>query len=205
MLPLCAVRMYIVFVWELVSATEPDAKLAMRIVKLAILFLFSCFSIRRHPLFSLLALMLEKCEQATQGYIPKSSSSTTSSSSPNGTSNGSNGGGESDSFTKDIQAFVQMLEKENRPLLTNDAELDGLVRNYSLRFTTPKTYTAHIPIVFSSISDDQGIASPSDTFAGIGKGARVVQGLLHTLHCLFAWQNAIGESAAFGLSARTQQ
>lgn len=65
--------------------------------------------------------MLEKCEQATQGYIPKSSS-TTSSSSPNGTSNG-----ESDSFTKDIQAFIQMLEKENRPLLTNNAELDGLV------------------------------------------------------------------------------
>lgn len=66
--------------------------------------------------------MLEKCEQATQGYHPKSS--TTSSSSPNGASNGSN---ESDSFTKDIQAFIQMLEKENRPLLTNNAELDGLV------------------------------------------------------------------------------
>lgn len=66
--------------------------------------------------------MLEKCEQATQGYNPKSS--TTSSSSPNGASNGSN---ESDSFTKDIQAFIQMLEKENRPLLTNNAELDGLV------------------------------------------------------------------------------
>lgn len=63
--------------------------------------------------------MLEKCEQATQGYIPKATSS-----SPNGTANGNN---ESDSFTKDIQAFVQMLEKENRPLLTNNAELDGLV------------------------------------------------------------------------------
>lgn len=72
--------------------------------------------------------MLEKCEQATQGYIPKSSSSTTSSSSPNGTNgSGGGGGGDSDSFTKDIQAFVQMLEKENRPLLTQDAELDGLV------------------------------------------------------------------------------
>lgn len=80
-------------------------------------------SIGRHPLFSLLALMLEKCEQATQGYIPKPSTTASSSSSPNGTSNGS----DSDSFTKDIQAFVQMLEKENRPLLTNDAELDGLV------------------------------------------------------------------------------
>lgn len=66
--------------------------------------------------------MLEKCEQATQGYNPKAS--TTSSLSPNGASNGSN---ESDSFTKDIQAFIQMLEKENRPLLTNNAELDGLV------------------------------------------------------------------------------
>ncbi|XP_055322412.1 homeobox protein PKNOX1-like isoform X1 [Sitodiplosis mosellana] len=78
-------------------------------------------AVYKHPLFSLLALMLEKCEQATQGYIPKASS-TTSSSSPNGTSNG-----ESDSFTKDIQAFIQMLEKENRPLLTNNAELDGLM------------------------------------------------------------------------------
>lgn len=85
-------------------------------------------SFLRHPLFSLLALMLEKCEQATQGYIPKAASATASSS-PNGTSNG-----ESDSFTKDIQAFIQMLEKENRPLLTNNAELDGLV-SFSNRFT----------------------------------------------------------------------
>lgn len=83
------------------------------------MFFFSVW--HRHPLFSLLALMLEKCEQATQGYIPKS---TTSSSSPNGTSNDRD---ESDPFTKDIQAFIQMLEKENRPLLTNNAELDGLV------------------------------------------------------------------------------
>lgn len=75
----------------------------------------------RHPLFSLLALMLEKCEQATQGYVP----SNTSSSSPNGTSNGNNC--EGDSFSRDIQAFVQLLEKEKRPLLTNNAELDGLV------------------------------------------------------------------------------
>lgn len=99
-----------------------DAKCKAR--NISFIFLFS---IRRHPLFSLLALMLEKCEQATQGYIPKSSSSTTSSSSPNGTNGSGGGGGDSDSFTKDIQAFVQMLEKENRPLLTQDAELDGLV------------------------------------------------------------------------------
>lgn len=72
-------------------------------------------------MFSLLALMLEKCEQATQGYVP----SNTSSSSPNGTPNGNSC--EGDSFSRDIQAFVQLLEKEKRPLLTNNAELDGLV------------------------------------------------------------------------------
>uniref|UniRef100_A0A182XZ11 Uncharacterized protein n=1 Tax=Anopheles stephensi TaxID=30069 RepID=A0A182XZ11_ANOST len=74
-----------------------------------------------HPLFSLLALLLEKCEQATQGYIPSSSSA----SSPNGSSN--NGTSDGDSFSRDIQAFVQLLEKEKRPLLTNNSELDGLM------------------------------------------------------------------------------
>lgn len=29
-----------------------------------------------------------------------------------------------------MQAFVQMLEKEKRPLLTNDSELDGLVSKF---------------------------------------------------------------------------
>lgn len=84
--------------------------------------------------------MLEKCEQATQGYVSSSSSSnstttstttttttttTTAAASSNGTSNGNNCDG--DSFSRDIQAFVQLLEKEKRPLLTNNAELDGLV------------------------------------------------------------------------------
>lgn len=64
--------------------------------------------------------MLEKCEQATQGYIPKSTSS-----SPNGISSANND--ESDSFSRDIQAFVQLMKNENRPLLSNDPELDGLV------------------------------------------------------------------------------
>lgn len=80
----------------------------------------------RHPLFSLLALMLEKCEQATQGYV----SSNTQSTSPNGTPSG---GSETDSFSRDVQAFVVLLEKEKRPLLTNNAELDGLV---SFRLTS---------------------------------------------------------------------
>lgn len=76
-------------------------------------------AVYKHPLFSLLALLLEKCEQATQGYIPSSTSS-----SPNGSSNGTSDG---DSFSRDVQAFVQMLEKEKRPLLTNNSELDGLM------------------------------------------------------------------------------
>lgn len=92
----------------------------------SVLFIIA-FSIYRHPLFSLLALMLEKCEQATQGYIPKATSA-----SPNGT----NGNTDPDSFTKDIQAFVQMLEKENRPLLTNNAELDGLVSAIDEKYIT---------------------------------------------------------------------
>lgn len=79
-------------------------------------------AVYKHPLFSLLALLLEKCEQATQGYIPSSTSS-----SPNGSSNGTSGGGDGDSFSRDVQAFVQMLEKEKRPLLTNNSELDGLM------------------------------------------------------------------------------
>uniref|UniRef100_A0A182PH99 Meis_PKNOX_N domain-containing protein n=1 Tax=Anopheles epiroticus TaxID=199890 RepID=A0A182PH99_9DIPT len=78
-------------------------------------------AVYKHPLFSLLALLLEKCEQATQGYIPSSSSA----SSPNGSSN--NGPSDGDSFSRDIQAFVQLLEKEKRPLLTNNSELDGLM------------------------------------------------------------------------------
>lgn len=65
--------------------------------------------------------MLEKCEQATQGYTSSSSSSR---SSPNGSSNGAT---EPDSFSRDVHAFVQMLEKEKKPLLTNNPELDGLM------------------------------------------------------------------------------
>uniref|UniRef100_A0A336MYW4 CSON006615 protein n=1 Tax=Culicoides sonorensis TaxID=179676 RepID=A0A336MYW4_CULSO len=82
-------------------------------------------AVYKHPLFSLLALLLEKCEQATLGYVSSSSSSNSSRSSPNGSSNGNNC--ENDSFSRDVQAFVQLLEKEKRPLLTNNAELDGLM------------------------------------------------------------------------------
>lgn len=62
-----------------------------------------CF---RHPLFPLLALLFERCEQATQ-----------LAETPN-----------SESFNMDIQAFVQHQERDRKPFLVNDAEIDGLVK-----------------------------------------------------------------------------
>lgn len=59
----------------------------------------------RHPLFPLLALLFEKCELATQSADSVSS----------------------DSFNLDIQAFVQHQERDRKPFLMNDPEVDGLV------------------------------------------------------------------------------
>lgn len=62
-------------------------------------------AVYKHPLFPLLALLFERCEQATQ-------------SSDNSTS---------ESFNMDIQAFVQHQERDRKPFLINDPEIDGLV------------------------------------------------------------------------------
>lgn len=61
--------------------------------------------------------------------LSASSSHNQSTGSPNGSANGGAGGvgDNADSFSRDVQAFVHLLEKEKRPLLTNNAELDGLV------------------------------------------------------------------------------
>lgn len=64
----------------------------------------------RHPLFPLLALLFERCEQATQ-----------LAETPN-----------SESFNMDIQAFVQHQERDRKPFLVNDAEIDGLVGRMDL-------------------------------------------------------------------------
>lgn len=53
--------------------------------------------------------------------------------------------------------------------------------------------------------DDQSPASAADTFAGTGEGAGAVPRFLHTIHCVSARQNAIGEPAALRLSAGAQQ
>ncbi|KAL1117726.1 hypothetical protein AAG570_004041 [Ranatra chinensis] len=62
-------------------------------------------AVYKHPLFPLLALLFERCEQATQ-----------LAETPN-----------SESFNMDIQAFVQHQERDRKPFLINDAEIDGLM------------------------------------------------------------------------------
>ncbi|XP_076162487.1 homeobox protein PKNOX2 isoform X2 [Ptiloglossa arizonensis] len=62
-------------------------------------------AVYKHPLFPLLALLFERCEQATQG-------------SDNSTS---------ESFNMDIEAFVQHQERDRKPFLINDPEIDGLM------------------------------------------------------------------------------
>uniref|UniRef100_A0A3Q2QMM1 MEIS N-terminal domain-containing protein n=2 Tax=Fundulus heteroclitus TaxID=8078 RepID=A0A3Q2QMM1_FUNHE len=61
-------------------------------------------SIYRHPLFPLLALLFEKCEQSTL-----SSECITSA-----------------SFDVDIENFVRSQEKEGKPFFSEDPELDNL-------------------------------------------------------------------------------
>jgi hypothetical protein len=64
-------------------------------------------SVPRHPLFPLLALLLEKCEEATRG--------------------------EQDTrvvlsgLENDVRAFIQHGKDGNKKLMTDDPEVDGLV------------------------------------------------------------------------------
>ncbi|GAA6078254.1 homeobox protein PKNOX1 isoform X1 [Tachysurus ichikawai] len=69
-------------------------------------------AIYRHPLFPLLALLFEKCEQSTQRSECVTSAS----------------------FDMDIQNFVRSQDKENKSFFSEDPELDNLVR--SLAFIT---------------------------------------------------------------------
>ncbi|KAF5286185.1 hypothetical protein FQA39_LY16355 [Lamprigera yunnana] len=62
-------------------------------------------SVYKHPLFPLLALLFERCELATQSSDPQSS----------------------DAFNLDIQAFVQHQERDRKPFLANEPEIDGLM------------------------------------------------------------------------------
>lgn len=65
-------------------------------------------SCHRHPLFPLLALLFEKCEQATQGAEGTTSAS----------------------FDGDIESFVRKQEKEGKPFFCEDPETDNLVSGW---------------------------------------------------------------------------
>jgi len=62
-------------------------------------------AIYRHPLFPLMALLFEKCEQATQTPDVPSS----------------------DSFDMDIQAFVHHQEQDHKPFFSDDPDLDNVM------------------------------------------------------------------------------
>ncbi|XP_026477412.1 homeobox protein PKNOX2-like [Ctenocephalides felis] len=73
-------------------------------------------AVYKHPLFPLLALLLERCEQATQGCTSQQSNNEDRTPTPC-----------EDSFSRDLQAFVQLQQRERRPLLIDEPELDGLM------------------------------------------------------------------------------
>nr|XP_006122367.1 homeobox protein PKNOX2 isoform X5 [Pelodiscus sinensis] len=62
-------------------------------------------AVYRHPLFPLLTLLFEKCEQATQGSECITSAS----------------------FDVDIENFVHQQEQEHKPFFSDDPELDNLM------------------------------------------------------------------------------
>ena len=66
----------------------------------------------RHPLFPLLALLLEKCEEATRGELDTRVVLT--------------------GLENDVRAFIQQEKDGNKNLVTDDAEVDGLVMNSDL-------------------------------------------------------------------------
>ncbi|XP_039253898.1 homeobox protein PKNOX2-like isoform X1 [Styela clava] len=61
--------------------------------------------IKNHPLFVLLEMLFEKCEQATQGDEAPTSSA----------------------FDEELQEFVRQRQYEMTPILTNDSEIDNLM------------------------------------------------------------------------------
>uniref|UniRef100_A0A8C2FY18 Pbx/knotted 1 homeobox 2 n=1 Tax=Cyprinus carpio TaxID=7962 RepID=A0A8C2FY18_CYPCA len=82
-------------------------------------------AVYRHPLFPLLALLFEKCEQATQGSECITSAS----------------------FDVDIENFVHQQEQDHKPFFSEDPELDNLVRTL-IAFC----YFYHLPLFTSFIS-----------------------------------------------------
>jgi hypothetical protein len=66
-------------------------------------------AVYKHPLFPLLALLLEKCEIATSTLNAPNINSTTS------------------SFNSEIAAFIQHQQRDGKPFLSDDPEVDALM------------------------------------------------------------------------------
>ncbi|CAG2122481.1 unnamed protein product, partial [Medioppia subpectinata] len=66
-------------------------------------------AVYKHPLFPLLALLLEKCETATATLNTQAISSTNS------------------SFNAEILAFVEHQQRDGKPFLSDDPEVDALM------------------------------------------------------------------------------
>uniref|UniRef100_A0A6P7GUZ5 Uncharacterized protein LOC114341095 n=1 Tax=Diabrotica virgifera virgifera TaxID=50390 RepID=A0A6P7GUZ5_DIAVI len=89
-------------------------------------------AVYKHPLFPLLALLFERCELATQSSDTQSS----------------------DAFNLDIQAFVQHQERDRKPFLANEPEIDGLLLKY-------RHYYMCLWVLKKEKKD---IATPTETF-----------------------------------------
>lgn len=88
----------------------PSVTCTSFVLRLHSLLMKRCVCGCRHPLFPLLALLFEKCEQSTL-----SSDCITSA-----------------SFDVDIENFVRCQEKEGNPFFSEDPELDNLVSLWAI-------------------------------------------------------------------------
>lgn len=68
----------------------------------------------------------------------------------------------------DIQAFVQHQERDRKPFLANEPEVDGLVRPNRLLFTRFRLLNRFI------FTDDQSDTSAADTLTRIREGTGTV-------------------------------
>lgn len=104
-------------------------------------FVDYCFRIARHPLFPLLALLLEKCEEATRGEVDTRVVLS--------------------SLENDVRAFIQHEKDGNKTLMTDDAEVDGLV--YKERHVISLNFV--LDSMFQHL-DAESPASVADTSTG---------------------------------------
>ncbi|KAH9628078.1 hypothetical protein HF086_018294 [Spodoptera exigua] len=103
-------------------------------------------AVYKHPLFPLLALLLERCEQATAGAEPPAA----------------------EAFGADLQAFVQHQRRDRRPFLVDDPEIDGLMIK-SIQSPPAPLVPAPFPAVYPPHTDLPYAPAQRDTRGKKGK------------------------------------